>query len=879
MTSSERYDRVMELFDAAVELATRDRDAFLERECGSDAELLREVRALLEYDRTSAVDAAVSGGAAEALVAEVAGRMEPSDAAMADVPERIGPYRILRAIGSGGMGVIYEAEQDSPRRGVALKVIRPGRFGPDAVRRLRREAEVLGRLRHPNIAQVFDAGFTDAASGRRPYFVMELVDGVPLDRYARDRGLSQRECMELFVEVCDAVHHAHQRGIIHRDLKPANILVEAPRDGGASIGRPKVLDFGIARVVDADDASMTYDTQVGHVVGTMAYMSPEQLMGDSRDLDTRCDVYALGVILHELWLGERPHDLRGLSIVAAARVVSERTPARAGKIDPSLRGDAEAILMRALETDRARRYASAAALAADLKRSLAHEPIEARPTTVRYQISKFVRRHRAVATTASIAVIAGIGLTIWALVNAGTARENARLAVERERELGRLSDGRELRVLQERMDSLWPLAPDRAVAIDAWLDEAHTLVSRIPEHESTLARLERSHASEASDHDPAAEAKVRWWHETLERLLDDLRAFAGPERFGGTIAAMKHRRDIVGRMETLASSDAVRQDWAEARKEVMEDPRYRRLDLLPQVGLVPIGRDPESGLQEFWHVSSGRRPERDPDSGKATVGPETGIVLVLLPGGEGSIGSSAEPDHPRYAADAFSNEVPPVPVALHPFFCSKYEVTQGQWERVTGDPPKPGLRGSDGDYRAYPVILVDWTQTMEVARRYGMELLTEVQWEYACRAGGDTPWSCGRDASCLWDHANLGDLALQPILRTQFSPEPWNDGHFATAPVGSFLPNAFGIHDMHGNVVEWCRDTYHASYEDGPFDPVDGFRGPNALHADIRIVRGGGYLGPARYARSAVRARFPLDHKDDSAGVRFARRIERPTDG
>jgi WD40 repeat protein/predicted Ser/Thr protein kinase len=320
-------------------------------------------------------------------------------------PARVGGYRVVRLIGRGGMGAVYEAEQDNPRRPVALKMICPGLASPDLVRRFAREAHVLGRLHHPGIAQVYAAGVTDDG---QPYFAMELVHGPPLLEYAGRHRLDTAARLALAARVCDAVQHAHEHGVIHRDLKPANVLVD-------ETGQPKVLDFGVARATDADLHITTGGTEVGQVIGTLAYMSPEQVEGNPAALDFRSDVYALGVVLFELLSGRLPYSLRGLPLAEAARVIHDRDPDRLGSVDTSLRGDVETIVAKALEKDKGRRYESAGALAADLRRYLAGEPVAARPASAWYQFRKFARRNKAaVGGTAATfaALLVGLALTM-----------------------------------------------------------------------------------------------------------------------------------------------------------------------------------------------------------------------------------------------------------------------------------------------------------------------------------------------------------------------------------------------------------------------------------------------------------------------------------
>jgi predicted Ser/Thr protein kinase len=337
---------------------------------------------------------------------------------VAPAPERIGEYRIRGVLGVGGMGVVYDAEQARPHRRVALKVMRDAVLHPDVVRRFAREAEVLARLQHPGIAQIHAAGTADGPQGPQPYFAMERVDGQPLTAFAA--GAELRARLALFARVCDAVHYAHQRGVIHRDLKPANVLVDAS-------GQPKVLDFGVARLTDAD-VQGTLATATGEVVGTLQYMSPEQLGGDPLAVDTRTDVYALGVILYELLAGRRPYDVAGRQLYEAARVVLTADPPALGTVDRRLRGDLETIAAKALEKEPARRYASAAGLAGDVRRYLADEPITARPASTAYQLRKLARRHRAVVAggaVAASALVAGTAASAWSAVRARAAEQVA----------------------------------------------------------------------------------------------------------------------------------------------------------------------------------------------------------------------------------------------------------------------------------------------------------------------------------------------------------------------------------------------------------------------------------------------------------------------
>jgi eukaryotic-like serine/threonine-protein kinase len=335
------------------------------------------------------------------------------------LPSAIGHYSILRLLGEGGMGAVYEAEQNHPRRSVALKVIRAAWASPELLRRFEQEAQALGRLHHPGIAQIYEAGSADAGFGVQPFFAMELIHGEPLVRYADEHKLNTRQRLELMIQVCDAVQHAHQRGIIHRDLKPGNILVDES-------GQPKILDFGLARATDSD-AQATRQTDIGQLLGTLAYMSPEQVLADPLALDTRSDVYALGVILYELLAGKLPYTL-SRQLHEAVRTIQETDGAPLSTINRTYRGDIETIVAKALEKDKNRRYGSAAALAGDIRRYLDDQPITAKPASASYQLQKFARRHKGIVigVAAVFAVLVlGVVASTWQAVKARRAQQEA----------------------------------------------------------------------------------------------------------------------------------------------------------------------------------------------------------------------------------------------------------------------------------------------------------------------------------------------------------------------------------------------------------------------------------------------------------------------
>ena len=334
----------------------------------------------------------------------------------ANLPDRIGRYRILGLLGSGAMGRVYEAEQDQPRRLVALKVMRRGYVSPEMQRRFLKESHILGQLKHKGIAQIFDAGVDEHGL---PYFAMELIRGEPIDEFANSRHLSIAERLQLMAGVCDAVQHAHERGVIHRDLKPSNILVDLS-------GQCKILDFGIARTNDTEMYSSTSHTETGQLLGTLAYMSPEQISGKASEIDSRTDVYAMGLVLYELVSGARAYELNHLPLPEAARTIREVDPPRLGVLDRQLRGDIETIVAKSLEKELSRRYASSGAMRDDIQRHLAHQTIHARPTSAIYRLKKFSRRNRSTVAIMAALLFGLVGTSWFAFI----ALSNSRLATK-----------------------------------------------------------------------------------------------------------------------------------------------------------------------------------------------------------------------------------------------------------------------------------------------------------------------------------------------------------------------------------------------------------------------------------------------------------------
>jgi eukaryotic-like serine/threonine-protein kinase len=456
------------VFEAALQLPVEQRAAYLEQACGADGDLRRRVEDLL------GAAARAGGFMRQSAVPEpaAASRLAPTE----KPGDMIGRYKLLEQIGEGGCGIVYMAEQQEPvRRRVALKVIKVGMDTKQVVARFEAERQALALMDHPHIAKVLDAGATEAG---RPYFVMELVRGIKITEYCDREKLSTEQRLDLFIQVCQAVQHAHQKGIIHRDLKPSNILV-ADHDG---VPVPKVIDFGVAKATtDLRLTNKTLFTAFEQFIGTPAYMSPEQARLSGLDIDTRTDIYSLGVLLYELLTGKTPLDQKELlasGLDEMRRTIREREPVRPStrlstmlegeltttakhrrievpRLIHQVRGDLDWIAMKALEKDRARRYETANGLAMDVQRYLDDEPVVARPPSRLYEFQKTVRRHKfgfAAAGAVTAALILGLAVATWEYHKERVARQRAE-AAEKETGLEAAKATAISKLLQDMLES------------------------------------------------------------------------------------------------------------------------------------------------------------------------------------------------------------------------------------------------------------------------------------------------------------------------------------------------------------------------------------------------------------------------------------------
>ena len=785
------------------------------------------------------------------------------------------------------MGSVYLAVQETLSRRVALKVIREDRLQDTALReRFRREALAIADLRHPGICVVHDVGEVEGT----PYLAMQFVEGESLGeriRRLRSEGprsgpeeradgsssgprtqREQRSVYELLAKVARAVHFAHEHGVVHRDLKPGNILLDAGGD-------PVVLDFGLAAAKQWE--TETQLTVSGSPIGTPGYMPPELVRPHGRETSPRSDIFSLGVILYECLTLERPFRGQGEAEVYES---IERDPVPdPRRHNPTLPRDAVAVLERAMEKAPRRRYGTAAEFADELDRLSRGEPVLARRITSFGRTWRWARQNPLAA-----ALILLLSLLVVAAFGA------ARLLSSRQQQFDMLANVVRLGETRSQESQLYPAWPERREAIEGWLEgPAASLVAALPAIDRALSEIE-SLEGEAPDADTAA----GFLYETLRGLSEEIAQLRERD-----VVSVRRSLDWAGSVAglTQAHPDAPA-SWAEAREAIRAADGVRAstlyadcdLELVPQMGLVPIGANPVTKLWEFYHLRSAvpeddqgsaarlRVPKPDPSTGRYEVGEQTGIIFVLLPGGSSWIGAqSGDPSGPNYDIDAARNEGPPREVTLAPFFLAAHELTQGQWVRLSGGPNPCRMRGGSGEMiqppgtdLRHPVEQVDWYDARGLLRRFGLELPTEAQWEYAARAGAQTAFFTGADLASLRGHANLRDKTSFEAIRWWGPADDIVDGFVMHAPVGSFLPNAFGLHDMHGNVFEWSLDGGEFSM---PLREGDGARLIDQGYPPA--MRGGSFATPYTMARCSSRMPFSPRMLIHHLGCRAARQVTR----
>ncbi|MHC4945174.1 MAG: SUMF1/EgtB/PvdO family nonheme iron enzyme [Planctomycetota bacterium] len=804
----------------------------------------------------------------------------------------LGDFKILRKIGAGGMATVYEAEQLSLRRRVALKVLPSHlRFSDKAIKKFHREAEAGGRSSHPGIVSIYAVGDHEG----NHYIAQELVEGGKtlsnlLDAMHEEKSLPTgyfRVVARLISEAADALHHAHDTGVIHRDVKPSNMLLTRR-------GRLKLTDFGLAKVEDALALSRT-----GEFAGTPYYMSPEQVAGKKVHIDPKTDIFSLGVSLYELLTLERP--FTGDTSHDVLKKVLFFDPLDPRRINSRVPVDLAVICMKAIEKKPDDRYPDMESFSHDLKRYLSGEVITAKPVGPAKRFWKRAKRNPALSAALGVAGFAVLLLILyipWTMARLADERDKAReaeedaifnseLAEARYQEIIRLSDVALLSQLLAQEKELYPACAEKIPEMESWLLSAEELAARLPTHRATLEAL-RASSEPVRQEGETVSWKIddpgrQWQHDTLAELVVGIEAFCD-EKSG-------KKKNVEDRLEFARtvwkrSIEDPKKDWEKTIAAIADEasyPHYNGLLIEPQLGLVPLGCDADSGLFEFAHLQSGEIPTRGPD-GKFMMSEESGMVFVLIPGGTFRMGAET-PSEGRSIEDpnvdpmADPLEGPVHTVTVPPFFLSKYEMSQGQWLRCAGENPSqydPVTIWENWEWEVitlnHPVEFVDFDDCALLCSRLELRLPFEAEWEYAARGGTTTVWWTGNEKESLIGAVNLVDKFYKDNGgRKDWTYETWlDDGYAHHAPVHCYRPNPFGLHNVCGNVWEWCQDTYHRGYDGAPVDGSAWETGDGST----RVGRGGGFDTFAKYTRSAFRIRFLPGDRAGYIGIRPARSID-----
>ncbi|HGY92457.1 MAG TPA: hypothetical protein ENK43_14910, partial [Planctomycetes bacterium] len=842
---------------------------------------------------------------------------------------RIGRFRITRLLGSGGQGEVYLAYDEVLKRSVALKTLSrrveacSSEVRREYLSRFKREAEAVSRLSHSTICSVFDFGEEEGL----PWMALQYVEGMTLqDRIAELRdsefskddffSLSEGTCViddrskrrdeeapgsstssaparrdinaiaSFFEKLSRGLHTAHEAGLVHRDIKPGNVMIDTQGD-------PILLDFGLA--LDEFGAS-TQLTETGRLLGTPLYLSPEQITGNRIRIDRRSDIFSLGVTMYESLTLTRPFEAPTRD--GLYRKIQFSQPAPCHAINSAVPVDLGTIVEHCMEKDPDRRYQTAEDLAADLRRFLDHEPVRARKTPTSRKLGLWCRRNPVLATSTLIGLFAICSVAgVLAISNRRLDARNVELDATNTRL--RIAEGKArrlasslreqgdlgvlIRVEKEFETGAWPPNDESVASLASLVADVQPILGRQGEYEGRLAALKTGTGANPPggiEGDQTGEVEASSLS-VLEKIVSTLRRFQRQD--DGLLARIDRRlnrcREVLRR--TVGDQDA-RSLWARCRRRIAENPRYRSLDLPPQDGLIPLGPDPSSHLEEFLddasHDPLAPIPTRDGRGALPNVTETTGAILVLLPAGEFTMGAQSQDTSRRnYDPQAEPDEGPPRVVTLSSFFIGKHELTRGQWKRMTGqsDPSwwtkdtSKKMFGDeligDTDPREFPVDSVSWVEAVAGLKRAGLRLPSEAEWEYACRAGTSTPWSFGDDARDFPRFANLRDSGSKNWPRG--TSATGNDGFPLVAPVGRLRPNLFGLHDMHGNLWEWCEDRY------GAYPGADEVQEEHDDRLKTRVLRGGCFSRLPWSARSADRNRYPQAESMNLWGLRVARSI------
>jgi formylglycine-generating enzyme required for sulfatase activity/tRNA A-37 threonylcarbamoyl transferase component Bud32 len=832
---------------------------------------------------------------------------------------RFGPYRVLRELGRGSQGTVFLAEDTRLSRRVALKILPAYRSGGrDRSERFAREAELASRLDHPGLCAVYERG----TAGRTAFLAMRYVEGETLSAHlARARRLadfdgrsrairlgadatgSERAAIDavlvLFEKVANALHAAHEANLIHRDVKPGNIVVDRH-------GEPVLLDFGLARDVDSEVLTLT-----GDLVGTPAYMSPEQLAAQRIELDRRTDVFSLGATLYECLTLHRPFEAPTRNELYQKILATD--PGSPRRFNHEINGDLEVVLLTALDKDRNRRYQTADKFAAELQRVRRHQPILARPAGPILRLRRWAQRNTAVAISLTLVLLAlTTGLTFSLYYQARF--QQARLAFER------LSDFTELTTARREAAGLRPAWPAQIAAMETWLRRyGRPLRQRLAEHQRSLEELRaralpytvEMRSRDQTDHPLARElhslreeletfelgaakaenelvrnslsaraaacrqdiarsqaelARLHVYtfadrneqtaHDELTRLVDELAPFTGPR---GMYTRIEADLEWAQNVERRSIGDYQPQ-WRQAQDAIRAASVYGNRQLAPQPGLLPLGLN-KQGFQEFAHLRSGKIPARDPQTGALLVDGETGIVFVLVPAKTFTMGRGLRTRRPY--------EWAPHEVEIDWFFLSKYELSQGQWQRLAGNAATAHdlMVGGVWQQPEYPVQHVSWDECAELLHDHGLQLPTEAQWERAALTTLSTLPALAFTRQLLGNFRDHSHAEAFGVRGPRF-----DDEYALTAPVDKFQPNDLGIFNMFGNVAEWCREYFAPIPLDYvKIEPVDGLH--HLPRTNYRAVRGGAFDTNRNSVGVSLRTGRIETGRDPQVGVRPVRAV------